>query len=603
MKKPLSVVLTLLLTATLFIFVTNATAQVAVAVSIPDANLATAIRDTLGLPPGTPITTSTMLKLTELDASERGITDITGLEYATNLTDLYLSSTAVSDVVPLANLTQLTLLDISNTAVSDVVPLANLTRLETLYLEDTAVSDVVPLANLTRLTGLDISNTAVSDVVPLANFTQLTELELNSLAVSDVAPLANLTQLTLLNISNTAVSDVVPLANLTRLTVLDIGFTAVSDVAPLENLTRLTDLYLDNTAVSDVAPLKNLTLLTGLWLTDCPLSYASIHTHIPALQAKGIAVAFENVAHLALLKTSGDRQEGAGGTALPNPFVVTSMDKLGKPTVDQPVLFEILEGGGTLSAQTVKTDALGKAQITLTLGRAAGVNKVKATAGGILSSVLFTAVATEAAPQLAADVNGDGVVDVADLIIVAIAIVKPVQNPRVDVNGDGVVDGEDVERVAAALGEGAAAAPAQAALPAGLTLEKVTRALDVLYAENTGSPAFQRAIAKLEGFLASLIPEETALLANYPNPFNPETWIPYQLATPAEVTVTIYAANGMVVRTLALGHQRAGDYASRPRAAYWDGMNEMGERVASGVYFYTLQAGDFAATRKMLILK
>ena len=96
---------------------------------------------------------------------------------------------------------------------------------------------------------------------------------------------------------------------------------------------------------------------------------------------------------------------------------------------------------------------------------------------------------------------------------------------------------------------------------------------------------------------------ENALLANFPNPFNPETWIPYQLAKPTEVTITIYAVNGQVVRTLALGHQSAGIYQTRSRAAYWDGKNQFGEPVASGVYFYTLTAGDFAATRKMLIRK
>ncbi len=96
---------------------------------------------------------------------------------------------------------------------------------------------------------------------------------------------------------------------------------------------------------------------------------------------------------------------------------------------------------------------------------------------------------------------------------------------------------------------------------------------------------------------------ENALLANFPNPFNPETWIPYQLAKSTEVTITIYAVNGQVVRTLALGHQSAGMYQSRSRAAYWDGRNAFGEPVASGVYFYTLTAGDFTATRKMLIRK
>ena len=98
-------------------------------------------------------------------------------------------------------------------------------------------------------------------------------------------------------------------------------------------------------------------------------------------------------------------------------------------------------------------------------------------------------------------------------------------------------------------------------------------------------------------------PEEDALHPNYPNPFNPETWIPYQLAEDSEVTITIYNANGTIIRKLSLGHQAAGVYQSKARAAYWDGRNELGEPVAGGVYFYTFTAGDFTATRKMLIRK
>jgi len=97
--------------------------------------------------------------------------------------------------------------------------------------------------------------------------------------------------------------------------------------------------------------------------------------------------------------------------------------------------------------------------------------------------------------------------------------------------------------------------------------------------------------------------EQTQLLANYPNPFNPETWIPYQLSEPAEVTVRIYSVKGILVRTLALGQIPTGIYQDRSRAAYWDGRNDVGESVASGLYFYTLTAGDFTATRKMLIRK
>ena len=178
------------------------------------------------------------------------------------------------------------------------------------------------------------------------------------------------------------------------------------------------------------------------------------------------------------------------------------------------------------------------------------------------------------------------------------------ENPRLDVNGDGTVDIQDFILVVTHLDEAAgAAAPALVALPERLTPETLQQVLDLLRTQNDGSLAFQRAIANLEQLLAALMPKETVLLANYPNPFNPETWIPYQLAEPAEVTLRIYAIKGELVRTLALGHQLAGIYQTRTRAAYWDGKNEIGEPVASGIYFYTLTASEFTSTRKMLIRK
>ena len=114
---------------------------------------------------------------------------------------------------------------------------------------------------------------------------------------------------------------------------------------------------------------------------------------------------------------------------------------------------------------------------------------------------------------------------------------------------------------------------------------------------------FRRHFGEFANVEAWHMPEATFLLPNYPNPFNPETWIPYQLATPADVSISIYTAGGQLVRKLELGHQAVGIYESRSRAAYWDGKNTSGEPVASGVYFYTLTAGDFTATRKMLIRK
>jgi len=100
-----------------------------------------------------------------------------------------------------------------------------------------------------------------------------------------------------------------------------------------------------------------------------------------------------------------------------------------------------------------------------------------------------------------------------------------------------------------------------------------------------------------------IIPQTALLLQNYPNPFNPETWIPYHLAQDEEVTIRIYDVMGRVVRTIQLGSQPAGIYVSRGRAAYWDGLGNDGELVANGVYFYSIQAGDFVATRRLVILK
>ena len=113
----------------------------------------------------------------------------------------------------------------------------------------------------------------------------------------------------------------------------------------------------------------------------------------------------------------------------------------------------------------------------------------------------------------------------------------------------------------------------------------------------------KRGWIQLPALVAYEIPTETELLRNYPNPFNPETWIPYRLAEDAFVTLTIYDGAGHLVRTLEVGHRIASAYESRSKTIYWDGRNRLGEGVASGVYFYHLSAGDYSATRKMMILK
>ena len=217
---------------------------------------------------------------------------------------------------------------------------------------------------------------------------------------------------------------------------------------------------------------------------------------------------------------------------------------------------------------------------------------------------LPTFESAEVVAPIFGDVNRDGTVNILDLVLVASKFGQRVSGDPADVNEDGVVNIVDLVKVAGALGSEAAAPSALSLdLKTAPTRADVQNWLSKARQLNLTDATSQRGILFLEQLLAALTPKETALLPNYPNPFNPETWIPYQLAAPADVTLAIYAVDGAVVRTLTLGHQPVGIYQDKSRAAYWDGRNAVGEPVASGVYFYTLKAGEFTATRKMLIRK
>ena len=215
---------------------------------------------------------------------------------------------------------------------------------------------------------------------------------------------------------------------------------------------------------------------------------------------------------------------------------------------------------------------------------------------------IAVSVTVTAPAVVAEDVNDDGVVDVQDLVYVARRYGQTGTNSA-DVNKDRVVNVDDMILIAAVLDADAAAPSLHPATLEGLTVVDVQLWLSQAQQRDLTDLSVRRGILFLEQLLASMVPKETVLLANYPNPFNPETWIPYQLSKAADVTLTIYDIQGHVVRALGLGHQAAGMYQSRSRAAYWDGRNALGEPVASGVYFYTLSTGDFSATRKMLIRK
>ena len=205
-------------------------------------------------------------------------------------------------------------------------------------------------------------------------------------------------------------------------------------------------------------------------------------------------------------------------------------------------------------------------------------------------------------PAIPQDVNRDDVVNILDLVLVASDLGDEGADLMADVNGDGVVNILDLVLVAGAFGDVAAPASDAQAL-AMLTAADVGQWLAQAQTLDLMDTASREGVLVLEQLLAVLAPKETILLPNYPNPFNPETWIPYQLAENASVTLTIYDTTGVVVRRLDLGHRMTGFYESRSKAIYWDGKNGLGERVASGIYFYTLKAGDYSATRKMVILQ
>ena len=817
-------------------------------VHIPDPNLRAAIEKALGKAPGDTIIALDMENLTRLEASDAGIMNLTGLEAATNLIVLYLHRNSITDISVVADLAKLT----------------------ELFIWDNNISDMSAVSGLTRLTKLGIGRNPITDISAVSGLTNLTELYL--------------------------------------------GRSSITDISVVSGLTNLTKLHLWDNSISDISPLvANTGLGSGdeILLQRNPLSYLSIHTHIPTLQSRGVTVKFDNRAHPALSKVSGDNQEGMPNETLAKLFVVEARDARGSPLVEVSVTFTVVAGGGTLSVRNTTTDGNGRAQSLLTLGPNMGTNTVKVSVEGISQAAVFSAETTPPPPipttlehvsgnnqsgltgealmqpfivevhdqyddpmegvtvtfvvigggslsdtSVDSDVNGlarstltlgnDPVTNIVKVSVEGIAetvtfravaellefdltlpsgislihvplkvrivdrVVGTIESVgdlydalgdasvvnflitydsqtqewrsffvssdkgtladvaltdatgiiaglkarvSVQLSGDPLgIDGSStitlsqglnlvglplrdpsISRVSdlfaldgiggnvpviiltdsgefkavgraddpgdieitggqsfiltaqrAAIVEisgeawtnvsGTSAAP-QVALT-GIKVGDTTPVLGLrgsIVDEGTGLKAegfrvtiknlsTRRAVAaviapdeagyrstivdietgraatvgdileisaqspnpfvgvkplqytvtaedvkqsliQLPELVAYEIPAETTLLANYPNPFNPETWIPYRLAKDAIVTLTIYDLNGQVVRTIDVGHQIAAVYENRSKAIYWDGRNQVGEMVASGVYFYHLSAGDYSATRKMLILK
>ena len=582
---------------------TDLTAHIEADIVVPgvitDAVLAVAIRETLGLPVNTRIIAETLQDLVNLNVREGEINTLAGLEHAANLTTLEINAGAITDITPLQTLAELTTLEINSDVLTAITPLQALTQLTTLKINGGSITDVTPLQTLAELTILELRDNTITDITPLSELTTLTTLNLSGNNISSIEALEGLTALTTLNLSSNSISSIDRLQELTRLTTLNLSSNSISSIDRLQELTRLTTLNLSGNSLSSIEALQVLTRLTTLNLSDNSIS------SIEALQG---------LTALTTLEFADNSLSSIDGLQ-----ALTALTTLNLSTNDLRDI-QPLQGLTELKQLSLMSNNIND---VLSLAGLVNLEFLRLAGNPIMdTSPLFPLVTTyklmdvdiEISQWAPWDVNQDGIVNVMDATLVTAAIGQTggtIANSLTDVNDDGVVDRNDLLLVQEHLNTDAAGAPATDTIVALLgldTLKSLSRTsleaeMNALIAETDGSLKYQRAIKFLENFLLALRPNKTRLLANYPNPFNPETWIPYTLATVSAVQITIYDARGAVVRRLDLGHQREGYYTSRSRAAYWDGRNHVGERVASGIYFYELAADDISRLRKMVILK
>ena len=583
---------------------------------IPDTALAAAIRDSLGLPSSTRIKAETLQNLKILDVQTDAIETLTGLERAVNLATLIINGGSITDITALQGLTQLTTLEINSDAITDITALQGLTQLTTLKINGGSITDIIALQALTQLAVLELRDNAITDITPLSELITLTTLDLSGNSISSIGALEKLTGLTMLNLSGNSIISIDGLQKLTALMTLNLSNNSITsidgfevemdlaalepgDITPAQGLTGLTVLDLSDNSISSIDGLQDLTNLEMLGLSNNSISSIRL---------------LQGLTGLTVLDLSGNSINNID--ALQNLTRLTTLDLSANDFSD----IQSLQGLITLRQLSLTSNNISDAS---SLARLVNLELLRLAENPIMdTSPLFPLVTThklvdvdiEISQWAPWDVNQDGSVNDTDFGLVATAMGQTagtIVDPRTDVNGDGIVDRADLLLVTEHLSNEVAGAPSVDTIVA-LLGSSILKSLDYatlktelnrLIVESDGSLKYQRAIEYLQNFLLALRPDKTRLLANYPNPFNPETWIPYHLADAGDVELIIYSMQGSVVRRLALGHQQAGYYVEKNRAAYWDGRNVVGERVASGIYFYQLQTDNMSALRKMVILK
>ena len=275
-------------------------------VTFPDVNLNSEVRNRLGIPSPTPITDTDMKTMTSLSAKSCGISNIQGLEYATNLVSLDLYHNKVCDIAPIAVLKKLKYLDMNNNSISDITAVSGMTNLIRLSLQYNNINDISAIAGLTNLNYLYVYNNNISNISAVSKLINLTHLSLwdNSISdisaitglkslrhlslsrndISDISPVVELTEhLNFLSLFSNNISDISAVAELVNLNTLDLGYNNINDISAINGLTNLYTLNLNCNSIDDVSPVAELTNLKYLYLTNNEINNISAFSGLTKL--------------------------------------------------------------------------------------------------------------------------------------------------------------------------------------------------------------------------------------------------------------------------------------------------------------------------------
>ena len=591
-----------------------------------------------------------LTNLLELYLWNNSISDISPVAGLTNLTRLSLQANSISDISPVAGLTNLTFLSLRYNSISDISAVAGLTNLTRLALDINSISDISPLAGLTNLMGLFLQENSISDISAVAGLTNLTELALHENSISDISPLVANTGLgtgDFVDVSENPLNSASITRHIRALQSRGVEVHAYNLKPSTSEYTlrmpagislihiplRVTEV---NGAAQTIGLISDLyDALGGVGVVNFLITYDTISQEwysyfVPSDKGgpadsglgddMGIIVGLRASVSLDL---SGNPLGTDGSSAI---NLHQGLNVVGLPLDDSRInrVSDLLKLDGIEGNVPViiLTDG-GEFKL---VGRAGDPGDIEITGG---QAFIMTASRT-ATVDITGDAwaNGSGTAAAPSVTLKGVEVrdTTPVLGLRGVIVDEGTGLNKRGFRVTVKnLSTGKAVAAVTASDEAGYQLtvvdiEKGQAATvgDVLEISAQSRNPFigvkplrytvtaedvKQSLTQLPELVAYKIPAETELLSNYPNPFNPETWIPYRLAEEAFVTLTIYDLNGQIVRTIDVGHQTAAVYENRSKAIYWDGRNNVGEPVASGAYFYHLSAGDYSATRKMIILK